>query len=142
MEEQTQAAPCRKVILHAHLAQYETTTQVAQSNQCQISSKDEATAMLMKDNRTNINQTKAQCQQTAHKKLQLEKQARSNKLRNTNQSSTVSDNESVAESTATIHQSNTRSGNNPTNKPQTLQQAIEGVSLPVFHGMLPRKYLY
>ena len=133
LEEQIQAVPIKNIaktsgqtIPHAHLTL----------------SKEEDMAMLRKDNRTNTNQSKAQCQQVARKKLQPEKQARLNKSRNFDQPSTDSDTELSAESVATIHQSNTRLGDNPTNKPWTLQQATEGVSLPVFRGTLPRKYLY
>ena len=90
----------------------------------------------------NMNQTKAQHQQAARKLLQLEKQARYNKSMNTDQSQTDSDTKLDAGSTATIHQSNAKSGNTPTSPTRTLQQATEGVSLPVFCGTLPRKYLY
>ena len=96
----------------------------------------------------NINQEKAQHQQAARKMLLLEKQARSNQSRYLEQPSTDSDTELVAESIAIIHQSNARlggnlrMGGNSTNNPWTIQQAIKGVSLPVFRNMLPRKYLY
>ena len=134
LEEQTQAELNGKMTLHAHLARYETTTQVAQSKQCQMSNEDEAEVMLRKDNRR---------MSTKQKPNVSRLHARSSYLRNNaSQSSTDSNTELVAESTATIHQSNTRSGRNPTNKSWTLQQAIEGVSLPVFHNTLPRKYLY
>ena len=148
LEEQTQAEPNRKVTLHAHLARFETQTQAAQPKQRQMSKEEEVAAMLWKDNRVNTNQEKAQHQQAACKKLLLEKQARSKQPSNLDQSSTDSDTELVAESIATIHQSNARlgispcMGGNSTNNPQTLQQATEGVSLPVFHNTLPRKYLY
>ena len=134
--------------LHAHLARFETQTQTAQPKQRQMTKEEEAAAMLWKDNRMNTNQEKAQCQQAARKKLLLKKQARFNQPRNLHQPSTDSDTESVAESIVTIHQSNARSGSNPrmggnsTNNPQAIQQAIEGVSLPVFRNTLPRKYLY
>ena len=143
LEEQIQDTPIKDSVKTSdHLARYETTTQVAQSKQHQTCSEEEVTAMLRKDNRTNINQMKAQQQQAARKKLQMEKQARSNKSRKADQSSTDSDNELIAASTATIHQSNIRSGDNTTNSTQTIQQATEGVALPVFHNTLPRKYLY
>ena len=138
LEEQTRAETNRKVALHAHLA--------VQPKQRQMSKKEETAAIPRKDNRININQEKVQCQQAARQKLLLEKRARSKQASNLDQSSTDSDTESVAESTATIHQSNTRSGVSPCmvgnliNHPRTLQQATEGVSLPVFRNTLPRKY--
>ena len=60
LEEQTQEASSGKVILCAYLTRDETTMQVAQPNQRQISNEDDITPMLRKDTRMNTSQTKAQ----------------------------------------------------------------------------------
>jgi hypothetical protein len=92
----------------------------------------------IKSNSTKVNEEKARRQWEARKKLISEKKERSEKSGSIDEVEQESSDDSVT----TIQQSNAKPGHKQTKTRRDFRQAVEGVTLPVFRGTLPRQYLF